>query len=208
MGYVVRVRGTAEHQGRVRVPLAIHWSRHWIGSEPILCCSVLQTKEATSWGDHCVADHENWVPLVLLLGGCMTLHESPSTSLYAFFQRVSGKNKYSHVLQCVQPECFLTLGGPALWLTQNLFVPLLSVSLLSILRGGCQFSSSNLCPSLPASHFPGAFYSGTQEWKGPVPLQGTPDFPSLFHRNASQRPSCTSLLSHWNRSSLGFMILL
>ena len=109
--------------------------------------------EAPSWEDHCVADHENWVPLLLLLGGCMTLREPPSASLYAFLQRESGKNKYSHVLQGVQLERFLTLGGPVLWLTQNLFVHLLSVSLLSILRGGCHFSSSNLCPSLLATHF-------------------------------------------------------
>ena len=45
---------------------------------------------------------------------------------------------------------------------------------------------------------PRAFYSSTWEWRGPVPLQGTPDFPSLFHWNASQRPSWTSLWSLWS----------
>ena len=128
----------------------------------------------------------------------MTLREPPGPSLYAILQRGSGKNKYSHVLQRVQPECFLTLGGPALWPTQNLFVHLLSVSLHSILRGGCHFSSSNLCPSLLATHLAQSLLLRYPRTERPGSPAGHPWLRSLFHRNASQRPSCTSLWSLWS----------
>ena len=190
------------------MPLAIHGSRHWIVSEPPLCWSTPRTcladtgrltevknmKEATSWEEHCVADQENWVPFPLLLGGRMTPPEPPSASLCAFLQRVSGKNKDSHVHQQVRPECFLALGGPALSLTRFSlclsplppFPPSSEVAVIVQVSRYHPFSP----PTLPT-----AFYSSTRGRKDLVPLQGTPDFPSFFHQNESQRPSCTSLLS-------------
>ena len=125
----------------------------------------------------------------------MTPRKPLSTSLCAFLQQVSGKNKDSHVCQWVRPECFLALGGPALSLTRfSLYLSPLPPFPPSSEVAVIVHQVIRVHPFLPPT-LPTAFYSSTRGRKDLVPLQGTPDFPCLFPQNAPQRPSCTSLLS-------------